>query len=158
MSNEKNGIDVYGKGLRYFKSGDLIKAGDCFSEAIQLLPPKSYGASLVWASWGDLFKVAEMYDNAKDSYIRAINADETNDDAYIELIKFLTEINQFEEAIHYINKYLVNFPNDDFAWSHKGALLNILNRTSEAKVCLKRAQQLNPQNPQVLMLKDELGL
>ena len=157
MSNEdgKKGIDIYGKGLRYAKSGDLIKAGECYREAIELLPSTGYAPSLVWGSWGDLFKTAEMYDNAKQCYRNAITCDNTNDEIYIELIKLLTDIGEFQEAIDYIDKYLIIAPEDDFAWSHKGVLLNILDRPSEARICLRRAEELNPNNPQVLIMKEQ---
>lgn len=73
----------------------------------------------------------------------------------LEFIKFLTDINEYETAIEYIDKYLVIAPNDDFAWSHKGVLLNILNRSSEARTCLKKAEELIPNNPQIVMLKEQ---
>ena len=153
MTDEKNIMEIWGKGLRYADSGDLIKASDCYKEALESMPPKCYGASLVWWSWGELFEKVEMYDNAIDCYKKSINADETNYDAYANLIELCTKLQQYETALTYVDLYLLMEPENDTALSHKGALLNCLNRTSEAIIYFKKAEKINPNNPQVIMAK-----
>lgn len=148
-------MELWQEGMHYEELGDINGALEKYKQAIQIAPTTGYGTSLVWTSSAGAFRKAGMNDMAVECYKSAVLADDSNDSAYIELIQFLTDLEKYQEAIDYIDKYLVKFPNDDFAWSHKGVLLDILNRSSEARTCLKKAEELNPNNPQIVMLKEQ---
>ena len=148
-------MELWQQGMAFENSGDISNALEKYKQALEIAPTTGWGTSMIWQSSASAFRKAGMNDMAVTCYESAIVADNSNDDAYIEFIKFLTDLEQYQKAINYIDKYLAISPADDFAWSHKGVLLDILNRPSEARRCLKKAEELNPNNPQVLMLKEQ---
>lgn len=137
------------------ESGDFVNAIENYKNVFNYCHEQSILASFTWGWIAEIYQFLEINDIAIECYQNGIYADNTNENNYIELIKLYTELNEWDNALEYTNKYLLVNPKDDFAWSHKGVLLNILDRNSEALRCLKKAEELNPNNPQVLIFKDK---
>src|SRR3990172_12682307 len=77
--------------------------------------------------------------------------DINNTEALEEIIQFYFEHEQFEEALHFVDRLLSFEPFSSDAWQRKGMILNNLYRYGEALTCYEKALSLNPTDPEAFV-------
>ena len=127
-----------GKGLALYNLGDYDEAIQAFDEAIRLDP----GFALAWNNKGVTLAAQGKYDEAILIYDEIIGFDSENVDAWNNKGLAFGIKGEYAESLRCFEEAINRDPTDVAAWSNKGYVLELLSRTSEAKVAYAKAREL----------------
>ena len=121
-------------GLWYLKRGQFTKAATYFTNAIRTLTernPNPYDAE-PYFNLGTCLTQLGRYDEAFEAYYKSTWSAGWQDVAYLNLARISARKQNFEEALHLIDKSLVRNTNSHTARHLKAVVLRKLNRDGDA--------------------------
>ncbi len=69
---------------------------------------------------------------AKECFLKTINLNYESKEVYFDLASCSEALNEYENAIKFIDMYLETYPYNENAWYNKGVFLSVVNRKEEA--------------------------
>ena len=146
---DDNNIDVlYNLGLIYGNQADHKKAYDCFKKLTKLQPNLSVG----WQLLGDSQINLNKMDEAKTSYLKALQLDDKNAEAIKSLSILFCRIGEHNNALIYSSKLTELQPDISEAWYLLGLTQMSLLKFEDAKNSFLRALELKSNNFSVLRI------
>ena len=146
-------IPVICKADAYFAQGDLERAFDCYSDAIDKMP----GFSTLYVALGDLYKKAGKLDEAVVEYKMALWIDSMNYSAYSGLVQAYEEMGDYDNAIAYYEKYIKIHPNNAVLHSSVANLYFMKGELEEAVAHYQSAISINPKPDWTSIVAQTLG-
>ena len=137
----------------YFVKGELEKAFEIYSEAIDKMP----GFSTLYTSLGDLYRKAGKLEEAIVEYKMALWIDSLSFPAYSGLVQAYEEIGDYDSAIMYYEKYIQVHPNNAVLHSNIANLYFMKGDTDKATSHYQAAISINPKPDWTSIVAQTLG-
>lgn len=133
-------VPVLCKADAYIMQGDVERAFNCYSEAIDKMP----GFSALYTALGDTYRKAGRLEEAVVEYKMALWIDSLSYSAYSGLVQTYEELGDYDNAIVYYNKYIAIHPNNAVLHSN---LANLYFMKGEAELAVSHYQSAISINP-----------
>ena len=104
---------------------------------------ESRGDAKDWSEKGRCLNRLKRYDEALESFDRAIELDANYQSAWANRGNVLNNLERYEEALESLDRAIELDPNDKWDWAKRGDVLNNLKRYDEALASLDRAIELD---------------
>ncbi|MBQ4646891.1 MAG: tetratricopeptide repeat protein [Candidatus Gastranaerophilales bacterium] len=146
-------IPVLCKADAYISQGDISKAFDCYSDAIEKMP----GFGALYTALGDTYRKAGKLEEAVVEYKMALWIDSLSYSAYSGLVQAYEELGDYDNAIAYYNKYIAIHPNNAVLHS---SIANLYFMKGEAELAVSHYQSaisLNPKPDWTSIVAQTLG-
>jgi len=116
------------KGLSYANKGNMLKAIECYTEAIKLDP----NYALAYCNRGLVYHHLGKNEKGVEDCTKAISLEPKNPLLYYKRIKIYEKLEKYEEAIGDYSKIIDLDPNDEWAYYHRGYAYSKLRKYKEA--------------------------
>ena len=150
---EKSAVDFNNKGKALADLGEHAEAIDCYIQGISLEPTNTIG----WSNLAVSFSKIGRKDQAERVYKFIIDQGNVPAQVYANYAAHILrsgDKTRIEEAISYCDIALKLDPENIIALINKAALLNSIERYSEAAKVSEKAKSIDPSNPHIFV---ELG-
>lgn len=159
MIDEGEAWGLWLEGMEAESAGNMDEAIELYKKGLRMCREQSHQASLIWNSCSNLFVNTGMYDLAAECCKSGIESCEDNTvifyELYHRLMTIYVEMGQRNNALQYLSISLSMYPDDDVLWVHKGLVLSLEDRISEAQQCFRKAERINPNNETLLEMKKQ---
>ncbi len=137
----------------YIAMGDIERAFECYSNAIDKMP----GFSALYSMLGDTYKKTGKLEEAIIEYKMALWIDSLNYSAYCGLVQTYEEMGDYDNAIIYYEKYIKIHPNNAVLRSNLANLYFMKGCPEQAISHYQAAIALNPKPDWTSIVAQTLG-
>ncbi len=118
---------------------------------------KEDGDSRSWILLGEAYLRLERPYKAAVGYLRALELDANNDNAWLGLARALRAMDDLDAALVVLDRSVASNPAITEAWSERGIVLEGLNRPVDAAKSFQKALELRPDHPTARVGFDRLA-
>ncbi|MBI3902668.1 MAG: glycosyltransferase family protein [Nitrosomonadales bacterium] len=126
-------------GNRHMEAGETIRAGACFSKAVQIAPDFAEA----YANWGLLLDRRGDKKTAEVCYRLSIKFNQAYAEVHLNLGALLANEKRFDESEAAYKQAIALDKNSPVAWSNLGVLYACMKREEEAEQCYRMAMSMD---------------